>query len=200
MRAGGIDSRLIRMPRYVVPQIKQTATHAKYARRRCAGEVGTGSGNRIRVYKDPDASSAAKDLVDRPLSVSSSSSSDVSSRELPPGWPFHSVKCRFAIRGAAVVTLRSTHEFGHGSALQTPISSLACVWAANDLQRLPPAPSQQDRCRPFLFRNRTNGADPNEYKRLSLKSLRTRLGIRQARLARTLLAVLRQETISEQVY
>ena len=36
---GGIDSRLIRMPRYVVPQIRQTASQAKSASRRSFGVV-----------------------------------------------------------------------------------------------------------------------------------------------------------------
>jgi hypothetical protein len=31
MSAGGIDSRLTRMPRYVVPQITHTAIQARYA-------------------------------------------------------------------------------------------------------------------------------------------------------------------------
>jgi hypothetical protein len=37
MRNGGIVSSAIRIPRYVVPQIRHTAIHAMYARRRVAG-------------------------------------------------------------------------------------------------------------------------------------------------------------------
>ena len=62
IRNGGIDSRLTRMPRYVVPQMRHTAIHAKYAIRRCravvvsltrrlrrpTGSVGDGSASRFR--------------------------------------------------------------------------------------------------------------------------------------------------------